>query len=387
MTALRYIAIITFIFAFCPANAISGPKPEGDYLLSSFSDEIQASSADQPEAGFHRITLGGGGGGSFLDLGLSDGGPPESGSFDYSLKPSGEVKILPGVGFIPGIVSPDAHYFVFAEVGENGENNRGFYFGVKKPNAPLTMTSKTYIAAQISDNVSNPGPSQSADEPSVTLMKITLGGGGNGSFQDLYNSDGEIENGAFTYSVDTTPADGNLTVTISLPPPEPTLVFRGIISQDGSVFTFPFNIPYEPGIIIGIEKSNGDMDPSKAKGRYLMCQFADEIDNLGPGQSADTPAAGIIEVTLDGQGSGKFREIYSSNPSGQTGSGTLTYTLTTNGELTVNAPGGGPISGVMSKDGNLFILAETAANYPAINIGIKKSSPTNAASSLLLLGN
>jgi hypothetical protein len=203
----------------------------------------------------------------------------------------------------------------------------------------------------------------------------------------LYSSDGEIESGPFTDAIDSTPADGNLTVTITLPPPEPTLVFTGIISQDGSVFTFPFTIPYEPGVIVGIEKSNGDMDASKAKGRYLMCQFVDEIDNLGPGQSADTPASGIIEVTLDGQGNGTFREIYSSNPSGQAGSGTLTYTLTSNGELTVNAPGGGPINGVMSNDGNLFILAETAADYPAINIGIKKSPSANAASPLLLLEN
>ncbi len=382
MTAFRYSLIVLCIFAFCPSNSISGPKPVGDYLLSSFNDEIQALSADQPEAGFHRITLDGSGGGSFLDLSLSDGGPLESGSFDYTLKPTGEVKILPGEGFIPGIVSPDAQFFAFAEV---GENNPGILFGVKKPNAPLSMTSKTYIAVQISDDVSNPGAGQSADEPSVTLMEITLGAGGNGTFQDLESSDGENESGIFTYAIDTTPADGNLTVTIALPPPEPTLVFTGIISQDGGVFTFPFIIPFEPGIIVGIEKSNGDMDTSKAKGTYTMCQFADEIDNLGPAQVADSPAAGIIEITLDGQGKGTFKEVYSSNSGGEAGNGTFNYTLSENGELFISAPGAGPINGIISKDGNLLLLAETSADYPAMSIGIKKSTTGSSGIPLLLL--
>ena len=382
MTALRYALIVLFIMAFCPPNSISGPKPAGDYLLSTFDDEIQLSSADQPLAGFIRLTFDGNGGGIFQDLILSDGSPLENGSFSYTLSPTGEAKIFPGEGFIPGIVSPDAQYYAFSEIGDNP----GIGFGIKKPATTLSMTSKAYIAAQFSDDVDNPGPGQTADEPSVKLMNITLGAGGSGTFQDLYSSDGEIESGLFTYAIDTTPADGNLTVTITLPPPEPTLEFKGIISQDGSVFAFPFTIPYEPGIIVGIEKSNGDMVTSKAKGRYIMCQFADEIDNLGPGQTADNPASGIIEVTLDGQGNGSFKEIDSSNPSGQTGSGTLTYTLNSNGEMTVNAPGGGAISGVMSKDGNLFLLAETTPDFPAISIGIKKTPTGSPGMPLLLLG-
>jgi len=382
MKAFRYVLFVLCLFAFYPSNSISGPKPTGDYLLSSFNDGIQALSADQPEAGFHRINLDGNGGGSFQDLSFSDGGPLEIGSFDYALKPTGEVTLMPGEGFTPGIVSPDAQFFAFAEV---GENNPGILFGVKKPTAPLSMTAKTYIAVQISDNVSNPGPIQSADEPTVNLMEITLGVGGNGSVQDLQSSDGENESGIFTYAIDTTPADGNLTVTIVLPPPEPTLVFTGIISQDGSVFAFPFTIPYEPGIIVGIEKSNGDMDTSKAKGTYTMCQFTDEIDNPGPGQTADRPAANIIELKLDGQGKGTFKEIYSSNPGGGPGSGTFTYTLSVNGELTVNAPSGGPINGVISKDGNLLLLAETTADYPAMSIGIKKSATGSPGIPLLLM--
>ena len=377
----RCALLMVMTLLLCTGIAGAGPKPVGDYLLSTFDDEIEASSADQPLAGFIRIALDGNGGGNYQDLILSDGSLLENGSLNYTLSPTGEAKLLPGEGFIPGIVSPDAQYFAFAEI---GENNPGFGFGVKKPTAVLSMTSKTYIAAQFSDDVGNPGPGQTADEPSVKLMNITLGAGGNGTFQDLYSSDGEIESGPFTYAIDTTPADGNLTVTITLPPPEPTLVFTGIISQDGSVFTFPFIIPYEPGIIVGIEKSNGDMDASKAKGKYIMCQFADEIDNLGPGQSADSPASGIIEVTLDGQGNGTFKEIYSSNQSGQVGSGILTYTLNSNGEMTVNAPGSGAINGVMSKDGNLFLLAETTSDFPAISIGIKKT-PTGTPGMPLLL--
>lgn len=353
----------------------------GDYLLSVFDDEIEGASADHPEAGLVRISLDGSGGGTFQDLILSDDGSLESGPLNYTLHPTGAVKLLPGEGFIPGIASQNAQLLTFAETGENAP---GFIFGIKKPDAALTMATKSYIAVQFSDDIDNPGPGQTADEPSVILMELTLGADGIGSFQDLYSSDGEIENGAFTYSIDSTPADGNLTVTIDLPPTESSIDHTGIISQDGSVFTFPLILAEERGILVGIEKSDGDMDASKARGRYLMSQFADEIDNPGLSQNADSPASGIIEMVLDGKGNGTFRELYTSRPEGLTGDGSFTYTLSVNGELTVNTPGGEALHGILSKDGNIFILAETSRDYPAINVGIKKT-PSGSQSALFLL--
>ena len=378
----QHALIVVLTILSCTAIAWAGPKPSGDYLLNSFNDEIQGLSADRPEAGFHRIALDGSGDGSFQDIELSVGPPLESGSFDYLLYPTGALRLFPSENLLHGVVSPDAQFLAIVSVHESEPE---ILFGVKKPSAPLSMTSKTYIAAQFSDDVTNPGVSQSADEPSVKLMQITLAPGGNGMFQDLYDSTGEIENGSFTYAIDNTPVDGNLTVTIVLPPPEPTLVFTGIISQDGSVFSFPFTIPYEPGFIVGIEKSNGDMDTSKAKGTYILCQLADEIDNPGPGQTADSPVASIIEVTLDGKGQGTFKGLYSSRSAGGLDSGTFSYSLNANGEISVSTSGGGPINGVMSKNGELLILAETAADFPAISIGIKKSAAGSSAIPLLLL--
>ena len=377
----HHLIFISICLLFAAA-AWAGPKPTGDYLLSEFNDEIESFSADKPEAWFIRFALDGSGGVIFQDLVSSDGAPLESGSFNYAIKPNGELKLLPAEGFLPGIVSPDVQYISIASI-ESSEP--GIIFGVKKPVTPLSMTNKTYIAVQFSDNVNNPGPGQTADDPSVKLMELTLGTNGNGSFQDLFSSDGEIENGVFTYLIDTTPENGNLNVTSELPDPEPDLSFTGIISQDGSVFTFPFTIPQEPGIIVGIEKSNGDMETSKAKGKYLMCQFADEIDNPGPGQTADTPSARIVEITLDGQGGGTIRGVYSSDPMDTQGSSQFTYSLNSNGEFAVVTPGGGPTNGVISKDGNIFILVETSSDYPAISIGIKKSPTANPSSSILLL--
>ena len=132
MTAFRYVVIVLCIFVLCPATSIAGPKPVGDYLLSTFDDEIETSNADQPGAGFIRIALDGSGGGTYQDLSISDGGPLESGSFNYALNPIGEVKLFPGEGFIPGIVSPDAQFVSFAEIGENAP---GIIFGVRKPAA------------------------------------------------------------------------------------------------------------------------------------------------------------------------------------------------------------------------------------------------------------
>jgi hypothetical protein len=293
------------------------------------------------------------------------------------------MRVLPGEGFIPGVVSQNAQFLSLAEV---GENEPGIIFGIKKPTTPLSVGSKSYIAVQFSEVIDNPGLNQAADSPSALLMELTLGPGGNGSFQDLYSSEGEIESGTFTYSIDSTPADGNLTVTIDLPPPEPTEVLTGIISQDGSVFSIPLTLPDEPGLIIGIEKSNGDLDASKAKGSYIMSQFADEIDNPGLNQSADNPASGLIEITLDGNGNGTYKDLYASNQAGLTGGGSLTYTLSVNGELTVNTQGNGSINGIMSKDGNMFLLVETSGDFPAISIGIKKRLTGSQGALLLLLG-
>lgn len=150
MAAFRYGVIVLCIFAFFPRNSISGPTPKGDYLLGTFDDEIDSVSADQPGAGFIHIALDGSGGGTYQDLSASDGGPLESGSFNYALNPIGEVKLFPGEGFIPGIVSPDADYVSFAEIGENAP---GIIFGIRIPAAALSMASKTYIAVQFADGV------------------------------------------------------------------------------------------------------------------------------------------------------------------------------------------------------------------------------------------
>ena len=45
MTAFRCVVIVLCIFAFCPATSTAGPKPVGDYLLSTFDDEIETSDA------------------------------------------------------------------------------------------------------------------------------------------------------------------------------------------------------------------------------------------------------------------------------------------------------------------------------------------------------
>ena len=117
-----------------------------------------------------------------------------------------------------------------------------------------------------------------------------------------------------------------------------------------------------------------------------MSGFIDDIDQLGTaGQNADEPKASLDAITMDGQGYGKFRDLYSSeNDPAALESGTFTYTVADDVRLTVFV-GGGEIHGIVSPDGNVFTIADTSSADPGILIGIKMSPGYIPSKNLLLL--
>ena len=384
MKFTRIVALFVSILLVFASSGLAGPKPVGDYLVSEFIDEVSPGPiANDPWAVLMGINLDGQRSGTYEGLYVSSG-DTENGTFNYSVRVDGLLKIIPSgpdeEPFVPGAVSPDGKVFALAHT-ELSE--QGILFGIKKPSgaSPPVVTDRPYLMAEFDDKVSNPGqPGQVANEPLASLSLITLNANGTGTYDDLYVSDGgTLEHNDFTYTLD---AAGNLTITVTVPG-EGSFSFHGIVSEDGSLFTLADTLSHEPGIMVGIKKSSGGMSGASLKGKYLMANFEDEIERT-PEPVANRPWACLMEINLDGQGNGTFRVLYTSDNDPESESGSITYSVTPYGELTVTHPGG-TVHGIVSPDGNVFILANTIIDVPGINIGIKKSPMASPALQMLLL--
>lgn len=386
MRKLLIMLLATGIAFYFTVSVEAGPKPSGNYILSEISDEIDMDISNWPWSALSRVVLSGQGSGTYESIASSDGDIGTQDVFNYKVYTDGMIKIFIDPQneqlYFPGIVSPDSNYFALSLI---DSTYPGIAFGIHYPATTPTASDRTYWAVQFSDPVENPGESQTANDPLSMISTISLNADGSGSFADLARSDcaagpdsctaEELEQGVFTYALDSDPSDGNLTITIDIPG-EGTMNLNGIVSQDGSVFSFPFvNNPNEAGLILGIQKSGGTFTMDKTRGKYYLIQFDDYKGSCEmPPQDATWPWAGMGQITLDGQGNGKFKDIYTSDPYDEDfpESGTFTYNVDNNGYMTVTTDEG-QLPGFVSSDGNLVMIAELDPCAPGILIGIKVS--------------
>jgi hypothetical protein len=222
------------------SSGMSNGSAGGYYIMSSFADEPGLNS---PWSGLVRIYLDGNGNGTYQDLYTSDN-DPESGSFTYSIAPDGMLTIyVMGIQF-HGMVSADGSIFSIAETipGEPGID-----LGIKESTGMSNASAKgCYLISQYEDQIGT-------NAPWAALTRICLDGNGNGTYQDLYTSDNDLEGpGSFTYSI---AADGQLTIYTE------GMQFHGIVSADGNVFTVAITVGGEPGILVGIKKSSTGISP------------------------------------------------------------------------------------------------------------------------------
>lgn len=229
-------------FAVKKSSGMSTAGFTGTYILAQFSDEItQSGSADSPFAELATITLDGQGNGTFQSL-YSSTGEPDSGTFSYLVASDGTLTVNAGGGSMHGGVSPDGNIFCLSHT---FSNEPGITIGVKKLSGLSNASLKgKYILAEFHDGITQPG---SADRPRSMLSEISVDGQGNGIFQALSVSDGDLDSGTFTYTV---AADGSLTINTG------DRLFRGIVSSDGNVIAVALTSANEPGLFVGIKKSS-----------------------------------------------------------------------------------------------------------------------------------
>jgi len=387
MKKVKNLATIVGIFLLVAYPCHAGPKPVGEFIMSSIDDEIKdlgtpSQSADTPLSRLSEINLDGQGDGTLNDIYSSDGHLEIDSPFSYTVASSGMLKIFPAPpsdSILNGIVSPDASIFGIVDT---KFDHPGFHIGIKKSSGMSNASlNGDYIISDFSDEITSlPLEGQSADEPFAAHARVISNGDGTGTHQNLTVSDGTppfpIDD--INYSVDT---DGFLTLN---PEPGVPTEWHGMVSADGSVFTITKEDADEPGIVIGIRKSSG-MSNASTKGTYLMCEFTDDIDDLDlPSQSADDPYTGLMEIKMDGEGNGTFRRLYASSSDSE--SGTFTYSITSDGVLTVTPPDAIIVNGIVSADGHIFTLVQTRPDNPGIIFGIKKSPTASPSLPLLLLG-
>ena len=199
------------------------------------------------------------------------------------------------------------------------------------------------------------GDETQGNNPWSEFARIYLDGSGNGYY---YSGSDPSDNGPFTYTI---AADGQLTIDTGED------VIHGIVSADGSIFTFAETNADEPGIDVGIKESTVAPNPS---GYYRMSGFGDETQD-------NHPWSGLTRIYLDGNGHGTYQDLYTSDNDPESGS--FTYFIASDGQLTIDVVDPETqlhfqLHGMVSADGSIFTIAETGVDEFGIDVGIKESN-------------
>ena len=226
-------------------------------------------------------------------------------------------------------------------VANNSNGDLSIHVGIKKSSGMSNASIKgTFIMCQYG---TNPKPwighaPLIEPNPWTGRLGLTLDGNGNGTYQQLDDSSGYSNSGSFTYSV---AGDGKLSVTGE------GIEDVGIVSADGNIFVLVDTNASDNdlSIHVGIKKSSG-MSNASINGTFIMGEYGTDPN----------PWAGRIEHTFDGNGNGTYQQL--ENSSGSTNSGSFTYSVASDGKLSVTGEGIEDV-GIVSADGNMFVLVDT----------------------------
>ena len=230
----------------------------------------------------------------------------------------------------------------------------------------MTLGFVQYGAAQIPDSILRGeyfmtlqiGYGEKSEEEYFSrtdYFSMNFAGGGNGTFEMIYSSGGNIESGPFTYSVND---DGTFSINISVYDEDHT--FHGIVSSDGERFTmWPFSV--------GIKKSSG-MSNASLSGEYITTAYFT--------MEYDVSSAAYSSMNFNGDGTGTDEIIFSSS-AGDIESAPFTYSVNDDGTFFITFTEDGEdtnLPGIVSSDGESFTIVSTQSDDFGITVGIKKSS-------------
>lgn len=141
-------------------------------------------------------------------------------------------------------------------------------------------------------------------------------------------------------------ADG----TFSVPASSPFVL--GAISNDGNIMIYSNSPGGDPTAALALKVPGSGMTDASVSGTYIAYEFADG-NVSGPAAFA----ASRIKLTLNGDGTGSYTILYSTDP-GNTGGGDFTYAMQPDGTFMVD----GYMTGIALQDGSMFGMSDVDPN-------------------------
>ncbi len=297
------------------SSGLSNSVLSGTYTMCEYGTD--------PDRWTGRIELTSDGAGNLTWQQIADSnGDTGSGSGTYSVADDGELTI--GGQDAVGIVSASGNTFILVDT-DASNDDLSLHVGIKQSSGLSNSTlSGTYTICEYGTD----------PDRWTGRIEFTSDGAGNLTWQQIADTNGDTGSGSGTYSV---ADDGGLTIGGQ--------DAVGIVSASGNTFILVDTDASNDDLSlhVGIKQSTG-LSNSVLSGTYTMCEYGTDPDRW----------TGRIEFTFDGAGNLTWQQIADSN--GDTGSGSGTYSVADDGELTIN---GQDAIGIVSADGNTFILVDT----------------------------
>jgi len=217
-----------------------------------------------------------------------------------------------------------------------------FYRVVRK--LPAAIMSRTYTVVQFATD----------PDPYTACIAMAFDGVGRFDWTETTNSNvGGGARGTLDYTVS---SDGIL----SGPPGE-----MGVVSHDGSIFLLSGTSGNEFVTFLGVEQST-EMSGKSLLGQYVVSQFATDPQ----------PYAARFIMDFAGEGEFSWMETVNSMVGGGA-AGQMTYTVASNGTLSISSGD----SGIVSHDGSVMVLVDTdgSDNGIGILVGIRQTAGRSTA--------
>lgn len=297
--------------------------------------------------GLFETDFDGSGGGSFNDLTTSDGFL-ENGTLTYNLDFDGSLTSTLSDGTVfDGILNNDNNILAVADTNFTDQFIEFDVVIKKSTGLSNAILNGEYIGVRI------------GSFPSTVLTTVTFDGAGNGEFQFLAASNGDLDNGKFTYSVG---SDGDVTIEGVA---TGDLDSEGIVSGDGTVVAL-VDTGFRGGnedidMTVLIKKGSGLSDAT-IDGDYVAVSYA---SFTGDGFDEQTT---ITSISADGVGNMQFEIL--SNSSDEFGTFETTYTVDSDGRIRIELPGTEFFDGIVSSNGEIFTFVNTDITDDFIEMGV-----------------
>ncbi|MCU0599722.1 MAG: fibronectin type III domain-containing protein [Desulfobacterales bacterium] len=182
------------------------------------------------------------------------------------------------------------------------------------------------------------------------LVLSTIDEKGDGYSQFLESSDGSKGGGAFTVNIS---SDGTCTVFVPS-----FMTGNGIFSSDGNILSVIYIDDDYSLLSVAIKKASG-MSNANLNGEYITVAQTTQSNGMR------------IRLTFNGKGGGSYQFL--ENTDGELLSGSLTYTVSSDGSLTFNIPDN-TAHGLVSHDGKIATIFFIHDGISELGVMIQKSS-------------